>query len=111
MEGDGIHGILWWYVVRYVDTQWYKCHFESKNRAGLSLFIFSYDQNAYLHDLFTQSMILMTLQKSLDLSSICSFGCEGLEIKKEFFYFFCKDFVIYLFISLYFLVIQPDLLQ
>lgn len=83
MEGDGIHGILWRYMVRYVDTQWYKCHFESKNRAGLSLFIFSYDQNAYLHDLFTQSMILMTLQKSLDLSSICSFGCEGLEIKKR----------------------------
>jgi len=84
MEGDGIHGILRWYVVRYVDTQWYKCHFESKN-------------HAYLLVLFTQSMILMTLQKFLDLSSICSFGCQGLEIKKEFFYFFCKDFVIYLF--------------
>ena len=25
------------------------------------------------------------LQKFLDLSSICSFGCEGLEIKKRFF--------------------------
>lgn len=99
-------------MVRYVDTQWYKCHFESKNRAGLSLFIFLYDQNAYLHVLFTQSMILMTLQKSLDLSSICSFGCEGLEIKKKnSFTSFVKILSYICFISLYFLVIQPDMLQ
>jgi hypothetical protein len=79
MEGDGIHGILWRYMVRYVDTQWYKCHFESKNRGGLSLF------EMHIYMFYLQSMILITLQKFLDLSSICSFGCEGLEIKKRFF--------------------------
>lgn len=34
MECDGIYGILWWYVVRHVDTQWYQCHFDSKNHAA-----------------------------------------------------------------------------
>lgn len=46
--------------------------------------LFFYMIKMHIYLFYLQSMILMTLQKFLDLSSICSFGCEGLEIKKEF---------------------------
>lgn len=84
----------------------------SRKIVQVSPCLFFYMIKMHIYMFYLQSMILMTLQKSLDLSSICSFGCEGLEIKKKnSFTSFVKILSYICFISLYFLVIQPDMLQ